>query len=152
MKDRIVNKHGFTLIELMIVIAIVAILAAIAIPTYQSYTRRAYFSEVIQATAPYKLGVEQCYQRAGSPASVSGCGAGSGGVPAAITAGASGSSVGSVAVSSAGVITATASTNNGLAGETYILTPAVAAQTQGSGSSNILVWTQSGTCTALGYC
>jgi len=143
---------GFTLIELLIVLAIIAILAVIAIPSYQSYTRRARFSEVIQATSPYKIAVEQCYQSAGSPASVSGCGAGAGGVPAAITAGVANSAVASVAVSSSGVITATASTNFGLNGETYILTPSVASQTAGSSTVNILTWATGGTCQAAGYC
>lgn len=41
------RQSGFTLIELMIVVAIVAILAAIALPAYQSYTKKAKFSEVI---------------------------------------------------------------------------------------------------------
>lgn len=141
--------RGFTLIELMIVIAIVAILAAIAVPAYQNYTRRARFSEVVQATGPFKIGVEQCYQAAGSPATVSGCGAGSGGVPAAITAGGANSALASVAVTTAGVITATASTNFGLNGETYTLTPTVTAQT---GGGNILIWGTTGTCLAAGYC
>ena len=44
------KQQGFTLIELMIVVAIVAILAAVALPAYQTYTKRAKFSEVIAAT------------------------------------------------------------------------------------------------------
>ncbi|MGL5343832.1 MAG: pilin [Plesiomonas sp.] len=53
-------KQGFTLIELMIVVAIVAILAAIALPAYQSYTKKAKFTEVINATAGVKQQVELC--------------------------------------------------------------------------------------------
>ena len=49
------RQSGFTLIELMIVVAIVAILAAIALPAYQSYTKRAKFSEVIAAVGPAKI-------------------------------------------------------------------------------------------------
>lgn len=53
------NQSGFTLIELMIVVAIIGILAAIAIPSYMDYTRKARVSEVLLATAPYKLAVAE---------------------------------------------------------------------------------------------
>ncbi|HBO39568.1 MAG TPA: prepilin-type cleavage/methylation domain-containing protein [Pasteurellaceae bacterium] len=56
----ITAKKGFTLIELMIVIAIVAILATIAVPSYQSYTKKAAVSELLQAAAPYRSEVELC--------------------------------------------------------------------------------------------
>lgn len=56
------KQSGFTLIELMIVVAIVAILAAIALPAYQSYTLRAKFSEVIAAAGPAKTAFEVCAQ------------------------------------------------------------------------------------------
>ncbi len=56
------KQSGFTLIELMIVVAIVAILAAIALPAYQSYTLRAKYSEVISAAGPAKTAAEVCIQ------------------------------------------------------------------------------------------
>lgn len=54
---RIKNINGFSLIELMVVVAIVGILAAIAIPSYEKYIEKAKFSEVIASTEPYKLAV-----------------------------------------------------------------------------------------------
>ena len=53
---------GFTLIELLIVIAILGVLISLALPNYQNYMNKAKFSEVITATAPYKLAVEVAYQ------------------------------------------------------------------------------------------
>ena len=54
------KKNGFTLIELMIVIAIIGILAAIALPAYSKYTARAKFTEVTSATSAVKQQVELC--------------------------------------------------------------------------------------------
>src|SRR5580658_8985541 len=55
-------QKGFTLIELMIVVAIIGILAAVALPAYQDYTIRAKVSELILATASAKINIEECAQ------------------------------------------------------------------------------------------
>jgi type IV pilus assembly protein PilA len=63
-------QQGFTLIELMIVVAIIGILAAIAIPAYQDYTIRAKVTEGVNALAPAKTSVSEFFISQGSmPAS-----------------------------------------------------------------------------------
>ena len=63
-------QQGFTLIELMIVVAIIGILAAVALPAYQDYTTRSKMSEVLVMTEPAKLAVSETASSLGSLAAV----------------------------------------------------------------------------------
>ena len=130
-------QAGFTLIELMIVVAIIGILAAVAIPQYQDYTKKAKFTEIVNLASGYKNDIALCRQNSSD---FTPCDAGATGDGWSIKA-APAAAVGklsSLAVT-AGVITATAVSANGLNGETYILTP-----TDGSGGN--ITWAVSGTC------
>jgi prepilin-type N-terminal cleavage/methylation domain-containing protein len=107
-------QAGFTLIELMIVVAIIGILAAVAIPAYQDYVLKAKFAEVESTASAYKTAVAVCAQELGT---LTGCDLGSNGIPATQAT----THVTSIGVAS-GVITVTpTATTNALS--TLILTP-----------------------------
>ncbi|MEO6699007.1 MAG: prepilin-type N-terminal cleavage/methylation domain-containing protein [Paraperlucidibaca sp.] len=63
-----ISTHGFSLIELMIVVAIVAVLSAVAVPQYQDYLTRARWSVNLTQVEPFKLAVAECLQQEGGQA------------------------------------------------------------------------------------
>ena len=87
-------QNGFTLIELMIVVAIIGILAAVALPAYQNYSNRAAFSELVLAVTPRKTALELAIQTR-TPAAIGSLDNGVMGIPAltAVAAAVHGASV-----------------------------------------------------------
>ena len=133
------KQSGFTLIELMIVVAIVAILAAIAMPAYQSYTARSKFTEVITATSVVKGQAELCvldHSRAHASECTNAADKAVSGPAYTIrkTGDYATNRLATIQVTGTDntniVITATATNNDGLAGQTYILVGTIEATGQ----------------------
>ena len=134
-------QKGFTLIELMIVVAIIGILAAIALPAYQDYTRKAHFAGVVTATEAVKLAINECYQTNGDIALCDTY------AKIGVTAPAADTNIASITVTAlTGVIMGTGTAAAG--SFTYILTPPA---TLAAGASTI-PWAITGTCVAANAC
>ena len=116
-------QQGFTLIELMIVVAIIGILAAIAIPAYQDYTIRAQVSEGLNLAGSAKIAVTEHFQDRGTLPTTNAM------AGLAAAADIEGNYVSSVAVGAAGAITITYSNvapqtaNQAINGLLLVLTP-----------------------------
>lgn len=132
-------QQGFTLIELMIVVAIVAILAGVGMPAYQNYVKKAEFSEVIGATAAYKTAVELCINIENSKDN---CDAGNKSIPAKFSpaSGASGT-ITEIDVLN-GKITAKSNIGGSASDATYTLEPKI--------ENGLISWTDN--CSSSDYC
>jgi type IV pilus assembly protein PilA len=144
-------QQGFTLIELMIVVAIIGILAAVAIPAYSNYTKKAKFTEVVMTTQALKSAVELCAADLGT---VTGCSSAAYGIPTDLgTVDSNTVAVGKYTAfvkTADGQITAQAvgktQATLGFNGETYILKPTF------STTSGISWDSTTGTCVAANIC
>jgi len=133
---------GFSLIELMVVLTIIGILTAIAVPTYHSYIKRARYAEVINALAPYKTGVSLCYQMNND---LKECNAGVNSIPKAVSTDNNEALplIKNITVNK-GIIKATPKTTQGFtAKDTYQLSPEI--------TERAIVWKSSGGAVEAGY-
>ena len=136
----IMSQRGFTLIELMIVVAIIGVLASVAIPSMNYYTQRSRFAEGVMAVTVYKH-AQVIAIEVRDPPDLASLNAGSYGIPPAITQTASAHGVTVIG----GTVQFTwMADGTVLDGVTYTLEP--------SGLTPPIQWTSGGSCVSAGYC
>ena len=137
------TQKGFTLIELMIVVAIIGILAAVAIPAYQDYVKKAKFQDIVSSAASLETAISLCLNENNGSAAACDTAAKVG--ITTIKNSKEAAAAGGLAITAAtAAVTATADVGAG--GYTYIRTPTLAA------GDSAITWTQSGTCLTAKVC